>query len=149
LQNPPTSPVEQLQWLVDRAAIGDLQAAYGRYLDEKRFDEWQDLFTEDAVLHMPYESIAQPELAAAAHRVLDYYPGTQHLLGQSYIEITGDTATGRRYLSAVHVPGPDNLKDHADLGGWYDHAYRRTGEGWRFSEIRATFIWLAGADFRT
>ena len=149
MQRPPSSPEEQLQWLVDRAAISDLQAEYGRCLDDKEFQAWQDLFTEDAVLHMPYESIRQPELAAAAHRVLDYYPLTQHLLGQSYIEIDGDTARGRRYLAAAHVHDAEPVKRHADLGGWYDHEYRRTGEGWKFTQIRATFIWLGGEDFRT
>lgn len=149
MQAPPTDPVEQLQWLVDRAAIGDLQAEYGRCLDDKVYDEWQALFTEDAELHMPYESIEQPDLPAAAHRVLDYYPRTQHLLGQSYIEIHGDTARGRRYLAAAHNPEEEAGRRHADLGGWYEHEYRRTPEGWKFTSIRATFIWFAGEDFRT
>jgi hypothetical protein len=148
MQRAPTTPEARLQWLVDRAEIQDLQAEYGRCLDDKDFIAWQALFTEDAYLHMPYESIAQPDLPAAAHRVLDHYPKTQHLLAQSYIEIDGDTARGRRYLAAAHVPehaADDSV--HADLGGWYEHEYRRTADGWRFTSIRATFIWLGGEPF--
>ena len=149
MQPPPTDPIEQLQWLVHRAAITDLQSEYARCLDDKDFITWQSLFTDDAELHMPYESIKKPDLPAAAHRVLNYYPGTQHLLGQGYIEINGNTARGRRYLSAIHVPDKEPGKVHADLGGWYKHEYRLTSEGWKFTSITATFVWLNGEDFRT
>jgi 3-phenylpropionate/cinnamic acid dioxygenase small subunit len=76
MQPPPTDPIEQLQWLVHRAAITDLQSEYARCLDDKDFITWQSLFTDDAELHMPYESIKKPDLPAAAHQELDYYPGT-------------------------------------------------------------------------
>ena len=144
MQRPPSSPEEQLQWLVDRAAISDLQAEYGRCLDDKEFQAWQDLFTEDAVLHMPDESIRQPGVCGRGAPRARLLPADAALAGAKlYIEIDGDTARGRRYLAAAHVHDAEPVKRHADLGGWYHHEYRRTGEGWKFTQIRATFIWLA------
>src|ERR1700694_4239984 len=71
MQPPPTDPTEQLQWLLHRAAITDLQNEYARCLDDKDFITWQSLFTDDAELHMPYESLRKADLPSAAHRVLD------------------------------------------------------------------------------
>jgi len=138
---------EQVQQLLDRAAIEDLQGQYARCLDEKDFEKWEGLFTEDAVLTMPYETIKQPELSRSAHRILDHYPFTQHFLGQSYITVNGDKAHGRRYFMALHVNDASDLKRHADLGGWYDQEFRRVGRAWMFTKSTATFRWIGGDDF--
>jgi hypothetical protein len=58
------------------------------------------------------------------------------------ITVTGDTAVSRSYLHAVHVR--ESPFDHWDAGGWYDCSYARTPEGWKFTRVRLTVVWLAG-----
>ena len=59
-----------------------------------------------------------------------------------YVEVTGNRASSRSYLQAVHVGS--NLREHWSAGGWYDCEYRRTESGWKFVRVRLTAVWLSG-----
>lgn len=63
------------------------------------------------------------------------------------IAIDGDTATSRSYLQAVHRTDEAEPSEHADIGGWYDHAFVRDEAGWRIASMELTFVWTAGAPF--
>lgn len=36
------------------------------------------------------------------------------------------------------------LFEHWTAGGWYDCSVKRTADGWKFSEVRLTPVWLSG-----
>lgn len=42
--------MDAIQELIEKEAIKELKARYCRYMDTKRWDEWGQLFTEDALL---------------------------------------------------------------------------------------------------
>ena len=47
---PPTDPVAQVQWLVDRAAISDLLNDVARALDDLDWEGYASNYTDDGVL---------------------------------------------------------------------------------------------------
>jgi SnoaL-like domain len=62
------------------------------------------------------------------------------------IEVDGDRARSRSSLLAVHVLDESDPGVHADIGGFYDCEYVRTDEGWKFSRVKISVSWRAGAD---
>jgi hypothetical protein len=143
----PEGAAEQLQWLVDRALLHDLMVEYARCVDDRDWEGWAALFTPDARFSEPFGSVDQSRLAEFASRALESYPMTHHMQGNLAIEIDGDTAKMRRYLQSYHMPDPEDLTRHADVGGWFDIIARRTGDGWKFQQVIARFSWLSGEEF--
>jgi SnoaL-like domain len=72
---------------------------------------------------------------------------THHMSTNHTIEIDGDHATSHSYLQATHLTEPGNPFVHADIGGWYDHAFVRTDGRWLIEKMTLSFIWTAGAPF--
>jgi SnoaL-like domain len=145
----PTPTLEaQVQWLIDRASISDLLFHFARALDSKDFEAYTALYASDGVLELPdprsgsYFTLRQAELAEALPRSLGRYTATHHLSCNHQIEISGDRATSRSYLQAVHVGSEP--RQHWSAGGWYDCEYRREQGNWRFTRVRLTAVWLDG-----
>lgn len=137
----------QVQWLVDRAAIGDLLVEFARSLDEKDWAAHVALYVPEGVLEAgdALRLEGHDELArTASQQGLGQYAATWHLSANHAITIQGDAAVVRSYLLGVHVLGRE-LTVHADGGGWYDSQLRRTPQGWRFTRVRITEVWQAGA----
>jgi hypothetical protein len=144
----PTVLEQQVRWLVDRASISDLLVRFARSLDTKDFATYAALYASDGVLELPdprtgsYFTLKQAEMAEAVPRSLGRYNATHHLSCNHQIEVSGERATSRSYLQAVHVgKGP---RDHWSAGGWYDCEYRREKSGWRFTRVRLTAVWIEG-----
>src|SRR4051794_41467221 len=53
LSQPPTDPTQQLQWLVDRAAISDALVDFARALHEKEWEGYANHYVEDGGLSFP------------------------------------------------------------------------------------------------
>jgi hypothetical protein len=144
----PTTPAEQLRWLVDRAAISELLYSFARALDTKDYPTYASLYTADGVLELPdprtgqYFALGQAELADEVPKSLGHYSATHHLSGNHQIAIAGDRASSRSYLQAVHVGA--SPREHWSAGGWYDCEYRREPDGWRFTRVRLTAVWVDG-----
>ncbi|WP_167582098.1 nuclear transport factor 2 family protein [Kineococcus rubinsiae] len=146
---PPTDPVAQLRWLVDRAAIGDLLVEFARTLDVGDFAANTALYLPDGVFQVegtPFRLSGHEELArTGSPSGLARYDATWHLSSNHAIDVDGDTATTRSYLLGVHRFTGD-LTRHADGAGWYDCTLRRTEEGWRFATVTIHEVWRAGEE---
>lgn len=141
----PADVAGQVQWLVDRAEIGDLMIEFARALDERDWDGYAATYAPDGVLDIaPTVQHAGTEgMAAFVAGSLSGYPGgTHHLNTNHAISVDGDTARARAYLLAVHVL--DDMSKHADGAGWYDYELRRTPAGWRFTHVRLTIRYVSG-----
>jgi hypothetical protein len=147
MQSPPTEPGAQLQWLLDRACIGDLLVEYARCVDERDFEGLADTFDDEGVLELPFASKPKVELAATSAEDLGRFFATHHISTNHAIEVDRDRARARAYLQAVHVPDGSEPARHGDVGGWYDCELRRTEAGWRFQRVRLTALWTLGEDF--
>jgi hypothetical protein len=129
--------------LKDREAIRAVLDRYAFLLDTAR---WRDIpaavFTEDAVDHHSPQAgpAAEPrgreEIARFLDATMGGHAGSQHLLGNSSIEVDGDTAHSRTYAICSHwsANGPQPLPSDMILAAAYDDRWRRTPEGWRICE---------------
>ena len=75
------------------------------------------------------------EIAEFLDRSMNAYAGSQHLLGNSSIEVDGDTARSRTYAACAHWRGDGSDPAPADLvvAVAYDDTWERTAEGWRIN----------------
>jgi hypothetical protein len=146
--DPPRDPAAQLQWLVDRAAISDRLIDFARCLDVRDWSGYVENFTDDAELELPHGTFeGRAQIAELATRGLDDFDATHHLSANHVIEIDGDEARTRSYVSVAHVPDASAPTEHGDAGGWYDCRLRRVGDGWRFTRVSLQIVWIRGTAF--
>ena len=99
------------------------------------YDRVASLFTRDAVWRIPVvnvEFVGREEIRAGVERLgeglWDYLVQTTH---PGTIQLEGDTASGRAYvLSFGHMR---DGSAHLNYSVYHDR-YRRTPEGWKFTE---------------
>ena len=122
----------ELQELRDRVAIHELLLAYGRTLDQRDFDGFGALFTDDG----EYGGATGPEAIAASMRrtfasnPLGFREPNFHVFFNETIALDGGHA---RSTSMSFYVAPD------DLGGYrivlmasYDDALIKVGSTWKF-----------------
>jgi hypothetical protein len=150
MQQPPSSPEAQLQWLVDRAAVADVLTALARRADIRDYQGMVDLFADDGIIVVPFGSGSMParDLGPATEKIFEQYEATHHLLGNIEIDIDGDTARSHHYVLATHLPSRERPNEHADIGAWYDNEYRRTLAGWRLTTLDLGFVYSSGLAFQ-
>ena len=146
VSTPPSNPVHQLQWLVDRAAIGDLLIDFARALDDRDWENYAANYAPEGTLsfngHVAHAG--KEGLAAFVEAGLGQYAGTHHVSANHAISVEGDLATTRSYLIAAHVFDASEPQRHADGAGWYRCKLRRTDAGWRFTEVSVEIKYLSG-----
>jgi 3-phenylpropionate/cinnamic acid dioxygenase small subunit len=137
-----------LQELHDRIAINDLLVRYAWAIDTKSFDDLDNVFTADA--HIDYTATggiagSLTEIKPWLAKSLAAFPATQHLLSNSQVTITGDTATTR---TAVYNPMGAATREGPlhffFMGGIYADSMVRTAGGWRIKERIEHFVWMDG-----
>ena len=128
-------PMSDLQAIADRVEI---EALRGEFVDAgmmRDYDRFASLFTQDAVWRIPVvnvEFVGREEIRAGIERLgeglWDYLVQTTH---PGTIQLEGDTASGRAYvLSFGHMRDGSS---HLNYSVYHDR-YRRTPEGWKFTE---------------
>lgn len=92
--------------LADRIAVQDVMLRYAATVDEKDYEGYRSLFTDDVrVVGMgPEEMQGIAEYYPWWKDALDKYDATQHLLSPIWAEISGDEAKTRTDVQAVHYP---------------------------------------------
>jgi ketosteroid isomerase-like protein len=126
--------MSDLQAIADRVEIEALRGELTDAAMTGDVDRAAALFTPDAVLRMPHANVELVDLdeirAFTGQRkaMVDRFVQTTH---PGAIQVDGDTATGRAYLSELI-----RLRDGSSQlnYGIYHDRYRRTPEGWKFAE---------------
>jgi len=124
---------------LDRIEIQHVIASYSQAIDSHDWDALDRVFTPDAVID--YTELGGirgdlPTIKKFLETSLPRYPRTQHLLGQSYVEIDGDTAFGRTacFNPMVLTTETESADEQVYFVGlWYRDVIVRTPEGWRIS----------------
>jgi ketosteroid isomerase-like protein len=122
------------QVIADRVEIEALRGEAADAVMMRDYDRAASLFTPDAVVRMPnvpVELIGREQIHAWGERVptfVDYFVQTTH---PGTIELDGDTASGRTYLSELI-----RLRDGSSQLNYaiYHDRYQRTADGWKFAE---------------
>lgn len=116
--------------LADKLAIREVLDEYCLRLEVNTFEEWLDLFTDDAVYEV-YGRILRGRAEIA--NLLSKAPHGIHMGGAMHIAIDGDTAqTVQNYAFF----GDDETFSNK---GWYHRTLRRTAAGWKISHTRVDF----------
>jgi hypothetical protein len=121
------SQTESVALLADKLAIREVLDEYCLRLEVNTFEEWLNLFTEDAIYQVYGRTLRGREEIAA---LLSKAPHGVHLGGALRIEMDGDRAeTVQNYV----FHGED---DKYSNKGWYFRTLVRTNTGWRISHTR-------------
>jgi ketosteroid isomerase-like protein len=126
--------------MTDYQAIADrveIEALRGEFTDAAMMRDrprLASLFTEDGVLRMPIvpvEFVGREEIRAGGERLQSLHEFFVQTTHPGTIQLEGDTATGRAYIQEIGraVDGRQGLNFAI-----YHDRYRRTAEGWRFTE---------------
>lgn len=123
----------------DRLEIQQLMVDYSTAIDQRRFDDLDEVFTEDAYIdYTAFGGIEgrYPEVKKWLSEVLPNFPVYAHMLGNFSVDVDGDTASSR-----VICFNPMVFPDEAGKAGeqvmfcalWYDDEFVRTPRGWRMT----------------
>ncbi|MCC7076000.1 MAG: nuclear transport factor 2 family protein [Acidimicrobiia bacterium] len=120
----------------DRWAIHDLTIDYAVAVDTRDWETFAALWVPDA--HIDYTSAGgiagnPAEVTAWLAEAMRGFAMTQHSTSTHQVRLDGDTASGRLNVLARHGIDVDGEMLFLDVGGWYEDAYVRTTDGWRFS----------------
>ncbi len=141
--------------LVEIEAIKQLKARYFRLLDQKRWEEWGQVFSEDAELDTTQEA---PNARASGRDAIVEMVSTAvgaavtvHHGHMPEIEITGPTTASGTWAMEDYLefPGdPPPLVVHGR--GHYFEEYEKGGDGaWRIKSLTLRRLWLQHSGKRT
>jgi ketosteroid isomerase-like protein len=127
-------PMSDLQAIADRVEIEALRGEFTDAVMMRDYDRLASLFTHDGAVRIPHvnaEAVGREEIRAGSKRLQalwDYFVQTPH---PGTIRLAGDTAAGRAYIEEF-----GRMRDgtsHLNYAVYHDR-YRRTPEGWKFTE---------------
>ena len=128
--------------IIDIEAIRQLKARYFRLMDQKRWSEWVDVFTEDVRIDTPIDTPGQDPIVGRENFVSFLAP-----------ILEGVITTHHGHMPEITITGPDtatgvwSMEDHLDWSpqsgmgkvwgtGWYEEQYRRGMDGqWRIASL--------------
>ena len=129
------------QDLVEIEKIRQLKARYFRHMDQKNWDEWQQVFCEEVVIDTTQEG---SPIVNGRKAFREYLPPilqnvkTVHHGHTSEIELTGAaSATGIWAMEDMLWWPESEGGQHLWGVGWYFEKYRKEGDGeWRILELK-------------
>lgn len=132
----------KLRWLVDRAEIAELLVEYARCIDHRDWAGLQATYAPEGVMDHGAAAVGRDRVPELSELILKGVAASHHQTGAAAIEIDGDSARTYSHYLATHIGEGGRVIRHG--GGWYECELRRTGEGWRFTRVKATSGWREG-----
>lgn len=120
--------------LLDEREIGRALIGFARAMDERDWDGLRAILTPDATAELGTGPVTGPDaIIGLIRHYLDGCGPTQHLLGNIWIDVTGDTAESRAYVSDMHLgAGERQGLSFVTLGAYHDH-WQRSDGSWRLA----------------
>lgn len=118
----------------DRRQLQDVMLSYAAAVDDRDMARYRACFAEDAeIVGFGEETVTGADAwTASVESQLDAFSSTQHLMSPQLAAITGDTASARTDVQALHV-----LKDGNGamftLWATYLTDFVRKEDGWKIS----------------
>jgi hypothetical protein len=136
----PISVEERLKLVEDQLEIQQLRARYCHLMDDRKWDEFVLLFTEDGLFQgleavrgranlREFFGVTFPAMAE------DFY----HFCSNGTVTVDGDNATGRITLQYLSVVGGQSYVS----AGHYDDTLVRIDGQWKFAARILTFYFLS------
>ncbi|MDQ0380488.1 nuclear transport factor 2 family protein [Amycolatopsis thermophila] len=128
----------RIRRLEDVHEIGQLRARYCQYLDDGRWDQLADLFTEEG-------RFVGLSTASGRAELRTFFAGLQrgpltawwHFSANETVTVDGDVASGETWL---YQPCVVEGEAHVAAGRYTDSLVRQDGR-WLFAERKVTFFW--------
>jgi 3-phenylpropionate/cinnamic acid dioxygenase small subunit len=142
---------DNLQFLLDRAAISDVQLRYATGVDTRDWPLFRFCFTDEIETDVSSSAVVNPPQRIKAddwvelvRRTIDGLTATQHMITNHVITLTGDEATCVAYVQARHhLPNETSGSDQV-MYGYYTNRFVRTAEGWKIRVRKLTVLWNEG-----
>ena len=129
----------------DVVAIQQVLYHYAYALDARDYDALDDVFSEDASLHMSGgTSMSSAQYKSMCATELVKLDATHHMVTNTSVTVDGDRATSRAYFQAQHVKRSLAPDSQFLMAGWVDDELERRAEGWRIVERRWHSAWSSG-----
>ncbi len=140
---------QQAQSTADYAAIANLQAAYGFYVDKSRWDDAADLFAANATLEIAGRGLftGQPRIREYLHQLGEMTYGRlyNHMQLQPVIHVSADGASAKgRWRSFMQV---GRLGGEARWGdAVYENEYVKEGGIWKIRKLHSYITFYVDFD---
>jgi len=143
------TPNQQLQLLVDRAAISDVLHRYATGLDTRDWALFRSIFTDEvdmdfSSIRMKGGRVRADDWVESARVQFAGFDATQHLSANHVHDIRGDEATCTSYMRAEHFVITNEGENYYTMGGYYTNRLVRTAQGWKLCAISLTVTWNRG-----
>ena len=126
--------------LPDNAAVTDVVNRYAYALDDRDWARLDEVFAEDAVARYGTASSApltgRTAIVQMIRSMLDGCGPSQHLFATHIVSVDGDRAESTCKARVYHYgAGAAAAFEPYECFGVYRHTMRRTGVGWRITEL--------------
>ena len=133
--------------LEDREAIVAATIRYCWAIDERAWDDLDDVFVEE--VRIDYGSISPPfegraRLKGLVAAALDPLARSQHMVSNHEIAIVGGEVRSRCYFHAQHVRAAAEGSPNYVVAGIYRDQWIVSGAGWRSRERELEVLWTEG-----
>lgn len=126
----------------DILAIQQLTYRYAHNVDQRKYEDFEQVFTSDGQLSLPTAKLDGLPAICMAIRQIEQFKRTLHHTHNVLVELSGDVATGEVYCVAEHIyDGEDGREWKLDWGIRYDDELIRTRAGWRIKSRCLNLIW--------
>lgn len=130
--------LHELQEFSDRLEIGQLMARYCYALDDRDWDAFRQVFTDDGI----HDDTAAGGFRGGVEEKVEFLKQalgkvklSHHIVSTTLLELDGDTAHARSACQCPMVIDLGNGKTHVFFQGLqYHDALARTPAGWRIAE---------------
>ena len=118
----------------DRRQLQDVMLSYAAAVDDRDLARYRACFAEDAeIVGFGEETVTGADAwTASVESQLDAFSSTQHLMSPQLASITGDTATARTDVQALHVLRDGNGAMFTLWATYLTDFVRKEG-GWKIS----------------
>jgi hypothetical protein len=140
----------QLQALIDRRAISEVQIRYATGVDMRDWALYRSCFADEIEVDFSSAVGTTPQRMKAddwveyARRTINGLKATQHMITNHVITLNGDEATCVAYVQARHHLPNDTGGSDQVMYGYYTNRFVRTGQGWKIQSCKLTVTWMEG-----
>lgn len=124
----------RLRRLEDIEEIRRLRMRYHDFINQQKFDQIAQLFTDDASLDFGY--VAQAKGMAEIHELFVRMPSNLSMIKQfihnHIVDVDGDVATGTSYLDARYAQDGESVM----VASRFLETYKRLADGWKISTFQ-------------
>ena len=134
--------MDELQRLLDEAAIQRVLVQYGRGVDRGDQELIRDVYWPDATDdHGGYKGSGYGFAPYVVKALNAHALATQHGLQQASIELSGETAHVESYVLARHKVRRDGRLVLETFGGRYVDRFEKRGGAWRIAHRQVVYDW--------